>query len=88
MTDKREKGEKTACTPKLLPSSPKKSHLGEWMSLALLHCLLIQCSLCITCSQLVVEEKNQKISQTRQVPWLKRGSMQPKTKDQTAQIHP
>lgn len=38
----RKKGEKIACTPRLLSSSPQKSPLGEPISLALLDCLLLQ----------------------------------------------
>lgn len=64
MTDniRERKVKKTACTPKLLPSNPKKSPVGELISLPLLHWLLVQCSLSITCSQLVVEEKEKNIT--------------------------
>lgn len=47
-----------ACAPRLLPSSPQKSPLGAFISLTLLDCLFFQCVLCITCSQLVMEEEN------------------------------
>lgn len=46
------------CTPRLLPSSPQKSPLGEFIPLALSDCLLVQCALCISRSQLMVEEEN------------------------------
>lgn len=70
-----------ACAPRLLPSSPQKSPLGEFISLALLDCLLFQCVLCITCSQLVMEEENKNtmkeanlVAETRRYASQMRGS--------------
>ena len=78
----RKEGEKIACTPRLLPSSPQKSPSGEFISLALLDCLLVQCA-----SPVLNRwwKKKRKIPWERLVSRLQPESMHPKSEAQTAQ---